>query len=45
MDEASIYYAKHNMSVRERQTPYDFTHMWDLRNKTVEYRGREGKIK
>ena len=24
--------------VRERQIPYDFTHMWDLRNKTNKYR-------
>ena len=25
------------MSVRERQTSYDFTHMWNLRNKTDEH--------
>ena len=25
--------------------PYDFTHMWNLRNKTEYHRGREGKIK
>ena len=24
---------------------YDFTHMWNLRNTTDEYRGREGKIR
>ena len=24
------------MSVRERQIPYDFKHMWNLRNKTNE---------
>ena len=32
--------------VRERQIPYDFTHMWNLRNKIDEYMGggekREG---
>ena len=30
------YYAKRNKSVRERQIPYDFTHMWNLKNKTCE---------
>ena len=31
-------------SVRERQIPYDFTHMWNLRNKTNEQgRKREGE--
>ena len=39
------YYAKQIMSVRERQTPHDFTHMLKLRNKTEEHRGREGKNK
>ena len=29
--------------VTERQTPYDFAHMWNLRNKTDEYRRRERK--
>ena len=24
------------MSIRKRQIPYDFTHMWNLRNKTNE---------
>ena len=28
-----MYYAKWNKSVRERQTPYDFPHMWSLRNR------------
>ena len=28
-----VYYAKQNKSVRERQIPYDFTHMWNLRGK------------
>ena len=31
--------------IRERQVSYDFTHMWNLRNKTDEHRGREGKIR
>ena len=30
---AREYNAKQNKSVRERQIPYDFTHMWNLRNK------------
>ena len=28
----------------ERQILYDFLHMWKLRNRTNEHRGREGKI-
>lgn len=32
------------MSVRQRQVPYDFTHMWNLRKKTDEHMGR-GKRK
>ena len=31
--------------IRERQMLYDFTHMWNLRNKTDEHRRKEGKIK
>ena len=27
------HYAKWNKPVRERQIPYDFTHMWNLMNK------------
>ena len=30
--------------VRERQIPYNFIHMWNLRNKTDEHRGKK-KIK
>ena len=45
MDGTRGYYAEQNKSIRERQIPYDFTHTWNLRNKTEEYRGREGKIK
>ena len=39
------YYAKQSKSVRERQIPYDFTHMWDLRNKTDEHMGGGRKRK
>ena len=39
------YYAEQNMSIRERQLLYDLTHIWDLRNKTEDHRGGEGKIK
>ena len=27
--------------MRQRQTPYDFTHMWNLRNKTNEHGGKK----
>ena len=30
------YYAKWNKSGRESQIPYDFTYMWNLKNKTNE---------
>ena len=30
------YYAKWNKSDRERQIPYDFTYMWNLKNKISE---------
>ena len=33
MDGPGEYYAKSNNPVRERQMPYDFTHMWNLMNK------------
>ena len=33
MDGPGEHYAKWNKPVRERQTPYDFTHMWSLMNK------------
>ena len=34
MDGSRAYYAKGNKSIRKRQIPYDFAHMWNLRNKT-----------
>ena len=39
MEGARVYYAKQNKSVRERQILYDFTHMWNLGNKTGEHMG------
>ena len=33
-DGATEYNAKQNKSVRKRQIPYDFTHVWNLRKKT-----------
>ena len=45
MDGTTGYYSKQNKSVRERQVPHDLTHMWNLRNKTEDHRGRERKIK
>ena len=42
MDGARVYYAKQNKPVTGRQIPYDFTFMWNLRNKTDEHTvGRE----
>ena len=43
VDGTGGYYAKQNQSVRERQIPYDFTHMRTLRDKTDEHKGRETK--
>ena len=47
MDGARVYYTKQNKSVRERQMPYDFTHRWNLRNKTDEHilRGKKERGK
>ena len=39
------YYAKWNKSIRERQLSYNLTDMRNLRNKTEDHRGREGKMK
>ena len=36
MNGSRRYYAKWNKSGRERQTLYDFTYMWNLKNKTNE---------
>ena len=36
-----MYYTKQNKSARERQTPYDFTHIWNLRKKTKEQREKK----
>ena len=38
-----MYYSKGSKSIRERQIPYDFTHIWNLRNETHEYMGRGKK--
>ena len=48
MDGARSYYAKQNKSVRERQIPYGFTHMWNLKNLTKQMnmgKGRKNKIR
>jgi len=34
-----------NKSVRERQIPYDFTHMWNLRNKTINKKKQNNQAK
>ena len=41
MDRLGEHYAKWNKPVREKQMPYDFTHMWNLRNK-LNNKGMEG---
>ena len=41
MDGAREYNAKQNKSVRERQIQYDFTHMWSLKNKANDHRGKK----
>ena len=43
MDGARMYYAKQNKSIGKRQI-YDFTHMWNLRNKRDEHKERGSKI-
>ena len=45
MDGTRGYYAKQNKSTRKRQLSYDFTDMWNLRNKAEDHRGREKKMK
>ena len=45
MDRTRVSHAKQNESVREKQILHDFTYMHNLRNKTDEHRGREGKIR
>ena len=40
---AREYYVKQNKSEKEKY--HDFTHMWNLRNKTDGHTGREGKKK
>ena len=40
MDGATRVLCKQNKSARETQVPYDFTHMWNLGNKTDEHRGK-----
>ena len=38
-------WGKYLVVTSEKDSYHDFTHMWNLRNKTEERRGREGKIK
>ena len=40
MDRIGKYHAKGNKSVRERQIPYNFTHMWNLKNKQAKGKKR-----
>ena len=39
MDGNRVYYAKRNKSEKDKY--HDFTHMWNLRNKTNEHRGKK----
>ena len=43
MDGDRKYYAKRNTTIGERQIPYDFAHMWDLRNQTNKEKKRQTK--
>ena len=43
MDGARMYYVNQSKSIRERLKPYDFTNMWNLRNKTDKTYGKWGK--
>ena len=45
MDGTRGYYAKQNKSIRERQLSYALTDIRNLRNKTEDHRGKEGKMK
>ena len=45
MDGTRGYYTKQNKSIRERQVSYIVTDRRNLRNKTENHRGREGKMK
>ena len=40
-----MYYDKENKSIRERQIPCDFIHIWNLRKKTDEYMERGKRIR
>ena len=42
MDGPEEQYAKWNKPVRERQTPYDFTHVWSLMNKLTNKESGDG---
>ena len=45
VDGAREYDAKQNKSPREKQIPYDFTYMWNLRNKTNDQREKKRQAK
>ena len=42
MGETRGYYTEQNRSEKDK---YDFSHMWNLRNKTQDHRERERRIK
>ena len=41
MDRARKYNARWNKPIRKKQIPYDFTHLWNLRNKTKWAKGKK----
>ena len=45
MDGSRDYNANRDESVRKRQIPYDFTHMWNLRKKTNKQREKKEREK
>ena len=44
MDGPWGYYAKRNTSDRERQTPYDFTHVWKINKQTKKHIDKENRL-
>ena len=44
MDGTGEDYPKLNKSSRERQLSYSFTHIWNIRNRVEDHRGKERKL-
>ena len=44
MDGTGGYYAKQTQLIRERQLLYGFIHLWNIRNRKEDHRGKEEKL-